>query len=303
MDSPLTMNSSADASDEQTTPPPTSPLSSPPHGFLDFAIDDEFDDDIDLLSHSDNPDVPHTPYTDRQTTAQKLESVLHAIQKAHWTFPQFIRAWACAGEKSQSSDVEINSRTYRTMERRRRALNNVVEELLDNGTFQTTSLSEALVKAIANELDKLIEAGEYFGRLTDEDIDSSRIESLDFGKAGQTVKRLAPTWHNLLQQLLKNQRSHRESYTWSASDSNTIAISKRLFAITSQVCHSRAKKTSNFFPSMLGVYLLGTGTKRRVLQTLAGLGLCPSYPQVNRTMEKIANICEVYTISSLNPLD
>jgi hypothetical protein len=39
------------------------------------------------------------------------------------------------------------------------------------------------------------------------------------------------------------------------------------------------------FPILLGIYLLGTGTKRRVVQSLTGMGLYPSYIHLNKLME------------------
>ena len=40
---------------------------------------------------------------------------------------------------------------------------------------------------------------------------------------------------------------------------------------------------------MMRVYLLGSGVKRRVLEVLAGLGLCDSYKYTNRLLTEIAD--------------
>jgi hypothetical protein len=52
------------------------------------------------------------------------------------------------------------------------------------------------------------------------------------------------------------------------------------------------------FPILLGIYLLGTGTKRRVVQSLAGIGLYPSYIHLNKLIEKVADICKVTPTNS-----
>ena len=38
----------------------------------------------------------------------------------------------------------------------------------------------------------------------------------------------------------------------------------------------------------MGVYLLGSGVKRRVLEVLAGLGVCDGYKYANRLLTEIA---------------
>jgi hypothetical protein len=61
----------------------------------------------------------------------------------------------------------------------------------------------------------------------------------------------------------------------------------RAVMLCSVICFTRTAKTSNFIPSSLGLYLQGSGVKRRVLSTMAGLGLCISYNTIARNMEQI----------------
>lgn len=102
----------------------------------------------------------------------------------------------------------------------------------------------------------------------------------------QTIRETAPTWSNILVQLCSNPRAHWMSYS---ARPQTKDLHRRLFTITSLVCHSRARKRSNYLSSLLDAYLIGSGVKRRVVETLSGLGLCHSYMQGNRLMQKIAD--------------
>jgi hypothetical protein len=68
-----------------------------------------------------------------------------------------------------------------------------------------------------------------------------------------------------------------------------------IFLITSILCSSQAKKQSNMLYSLLDIYLLGSGVKRQVFSTLAGLGLCHSYKAANKLMHKIADTAKVRT--------
>jgi hypothetical protein len=55
------------------------------------------------------------------------------------------------------------------------------------------------------------------------------------------------------------------------------SVQRVRFMIISMLCFSRAKKQYNLFPSILNIYLLGSGVKRWVIETLAGLGICYGY--------------------------
>ena len=135
---------------------------------------------------------------------------------------------------------------------------------------------------IVNELDTLIKQP-YFNQF-DRSID---FDTLDFSHAFYTIEKAAPTWHTMLLQLIGNQRAHRSSYAGN-TELSAVMLSKRLFTITSTICHSRAKQQSNVLSSMLAVYLVGSGVKRRVIEVLSGLGICYSYHQANRLIRNIA---------------
>ena len=50
---------------------------------------------------------------------------------------------------------------------------------------------------------------------------------------------------------------------------------------------------ADFFSKVLDVYLQGSGVKRRVVNTLAGLGVCNSYKAGRNLMKQIAERAEV----------
>ncbi len=135
---------------------------------------------------------------------------------------------------------------------------------------------------VTHELDCLIKQP-YFNQF-DHNID---LDTLDFSRAFSIIEKTAPTWHTMLLRLICNQRAHRSSYIGN-TESSMIILSKRLFAITSMICHSRAKQQSNVLSSILALYLIGSGVKRRVIEVLSGLGICYGYHQANRLIRDIA---------------
>jgi hypothetical protein len=275
---------------------PTSPLSSPPPDLFNFEFTSDHifhplnEDDSDTA----DPDV-RRQYTrqqeSRQSTAQKLHEVLEVLHKVHWTFPQLIRAWVGAGREAKRRSVEIpQSITYRTQEQRREVLMKTIDTLCEENIYQPKILSPVFLQRITAQLDILIAESSYFGRFNRDEMKLENLDKIDFNKAFEEVQDRAPDWYKLLQSILRNQRSHRQSYTTNSIDET---LSRRAFTITSIACHSRAKQQSNYFASLLDIYLSGCGTKRRVVESLSGLGLCHSYKQANRLMESLARTCEV----------
>jgi hypothetical protein len=128
-----------------------------------------------------------------------------------------------------------------------------------------TNLPEALVHTITGEINRLLEDGDFFGQFKQEyQEDYPHIERVDLRLAGQRVESLAPVWFSLLQRLLTNRRGHRQSYSNTETEGAKATMYRRVFTISSIVCYARSRTTSNCFPTLLGLYLQGTGTKRRV---------------------------------------
>jgi len=56
---------------------------------------------------------------------------------------------------------------------------------------------------------------------------------------------------------------------------------------------THAKIQLNFLPLILDIYLLRLGVKRRVIESLSGLGICHSYKDINRQIKAIAESVKV----------
>ena len=178
------------------------------------------------------------------------------------------------GSVGQGNSLLIRHRRYRTPHQRQRALQDALN-MAPLSPFDTISseLNALILQPFFNQFDH-----------------TANLETVDFGHAFTILQETAPNWHDLLSRLLSNQRAHWRSYNTSQDD---VALAKRMFTITSIICHSRARTRSHFFPSVLDIYLIGSGTKRRVIETLSGLGLCHSYTRANQLMGKIASDARV----------
>jgi len=258
--SPLSSLSSSTLS----SPPPFPDQSDGPHS-------DSNEDDIDGEIQGGPPL--------RLSQQEKLQLVVDTLRSIRWSFSQFLLIWAGAADNIQETEILLDHRLLRTQEQRREALDRAIGRIQ---AYENLLPSQPTISTIADEIDALI-GRDYFKRFEHR----SNPEDINFADASRLVETYAPTWYSLLRVVLSNQRAHRGSYTAKAQ---TDIIANRLYTITSIVCHSRAKKRANELPSLLSVYLLGSGVKRRVIESLSGLGICLGYHQGNRLMSRIA--CE-----------
>ena len=230
-----------------------------------------------LSSPRASPTPCHRPrqYTSRTSerfsTEDKLQEMVNTLGRLNWSFRDFVHAWAGAEGRAR-----VNHRIYPTVHQRRRVLEETMDSLQSRGIYQPNPVPGAVEGVFISELHGLINQ-RYFDQF-----DGNTIEDIDFSDALGIVQEKAPTWSAFLLRLLMNQRGHRASYP-----SPSKAISRRLYTITNIVCHSQAVKKSNFLASALALYLVGSGTKRRVVETLSGLGICYSYHQANCMMTEV----------------
>jgi hypothetical protein len=217
----------------------------------------------------------------------KLQEMVSTLGRLNWSFRDFVHAWA--GAEGRARDAKLNHRIYHTVHQRRRVLEETMDTLQSRGIYQPKPVPETVGDVFISEIHGLINQRHF------DQFDGNTIEDIDFSDALGIVQEKAPTWSAFLLRLLMNQRGHRASYP-----SPSKAVSRRLYTITSIVCHSQAVKKSNFLASALSLYLVGSGTKRRVVETLSGLGICYSYHQANRMMNRIARESEVRIEFSTN---
>lgn len=193
--------------------------------------------------------------------------------QAGYTIEMFLQDWVekdlYTGKLARSSRVK----------RLRDALKNPVLSHvvgLDVGTSRTTGLD---MGGLTSELDSLV-GQPFFDKF---DGKSTTVQDIDLPIIMEQLRTITPSWFRLLDYLLHNRRSSWASY------SASVALDERLaYVVTALVCHTRARDSSNWFSKVFGVYLHGSGVKRRVIDVISGLGLCGSYNNINEVITQIA---------------
>jgi len=260
-------------------PASSSPLSSLPPSELPDTMpqtEEEIENDIDEDGSDGEMDIDdetgdtsaYRQSMDRHARKRrKLQTVVDALHKVGWRLDHFLQAWI--QDAPRGRDLILTHRLYATPSHRRKALQEALETIEQPVLLHDSTLT--------TEFEALINT-HYFGRFDH----TAEVDTIDFDAAFRSVKTAAPTWYRMLVQVLSNSRASRSSYTASKD------LRRMIFVITSIVCHSRAKKRSTYLSTMLDAYLIGSGVKRRVIETLAGFGLCHSYKQGNRLMSQVA---------------
>jgi hypothetical protein len=164
----------------------------------------------------------------------------------------------------------------------------VVSQLHENKHLELSLIGEATSRVFNLELDRLITECKYFGRKDIAALDIDYIERYDFADAYPIIKQVAGEWYRLLHQVMQNPRSGQLSYS-----GRQATVDAEIYTILAICCHARSPQRSSFFAGALDVYLHGTGSKRRVVQTLSGLGLCHSYRQGSRLLSDVAEKARV----------
>ncbi|KAK3384608.1 hypothetical protein B0T24DRAFT_646474 [Lasiosphaeria ovina] len=101
-------------------------------------------------------------------------------------------------------------------------------------------------------------------------------------QAWPTLKKEAPNLVTFLSQVLQNQK---ELANMDFDDEK----SPQIFLFASLFTGGYARNNSSFLRDVLGLYMLANGTPRRAIETLAHIGLIPSYWTLNRMLNEMAD--------------
>jgi hypothetical protein len=243
-----------------------------------------------------NIDSPTTDFASESLTANtiaaRLERILRAIRAERWTMRDFLAAFVQETDTT-GRKIMLSVRGYRSPRGRRNTIADALNSQPLQGVIHESSTSA--VPTFIKELANLRAAEEpYFRRF--QQTDDAKLQDLNFSNAFNLIEEKAPCWHATMVTLLSNQRSHRKSFVPPKDQKKSHEkIARRIFMITSMICLSQARSQSNFFATIIDIYLIGSGVKRRVIETLSGLGICHSYWKANEVLHDVADVARVGT--------
>ena len=146
-------------------------------------------------------------------------------------------------------------------------------------TFQER-VTDSTVKVIQLELGRIQQNTRTFGRYDP----SMNIEEINFKEVYNEIEEHGPRLLRVIDGSALAQRADKH-----------IRKDKpgRVVTITSILSLGYAQKSANCFARVLGIYLHGSGVRRRVISTLQGLGLVESYQTIHQTIKGISELSKV----------
>jgi len=151
-----------------------------------------------------------------------------------------------------------------------------------------SSLAQFLAPSIRREWKRLVHNHDQpFSKARD----SNPSGLLDVKHLFEYIRQETPLWFALMNLLLRNQRAERQAYEGTKTEGKKFE--EYLVFITAHVLGSFAPRCSSEYRSNLGLFLHSCGLSRKGLDTIAGMGVIPSYTHLNRRLTRIAKHAEV----------
>jgi hypothetical protein len=224
------------------------------------------------------------------TIKLKLGRIFQALRAERWSIRDLLIH--CVRETdSAGKEIILDIRGHRTAKARRRWVAQALNSPSLQGLLRDSAI--AAIPGFCQELKALRAVQEPYFR-TFEHTDDEKLQELDFSKAFELIKQRAPRWYNAMATLLSHERHEHASFVKPRDlKKSQEKIDRQIFMITSMICSAQAKTRSNFFASIIDIYLMGSGVKRRVIETLSGLGICHSYSKANKVLHTVSNTARV----------
>jgi hypothetical protein len=205
---------------------------------------------------------------------ERMEAVLKELRAQRMGVGTFIRAWV-------EQDDEQHTRRIGLL-RKLASQDPILSEVFGPEKHNTFDSD------VIRELNGLIDRP-FFNQFKEE----GRSEDIQYAGAYLELERNAPIWCGFLMQVLQHSRAHQASYY---RRKDLAPVQQKAYLITSIICKAQATNTSNYLSKTLGLYMISSGVKKRVINVLAGLGICDSYKPLNELYDRIADKGEVSSL-------
>jgi len=197
------------------------------------------------------------------------------FKEYRWTVKDFIRYFVTAEADDYKRSIQSRKKILRQAVIEQAEVLDCFEDTQDISIPGMVSLQRIQV-----EMQQLQDNKGYFGQFNV----THPPEDMDLTQAVQELQKIAPTlWmtiYTLMTPTRKDYERHKEPFE------------HRAVYICAMLCYSRANINSTFLPKLLGLYLYGSGVKRRCLSVLSGYGVCPSYHTLANDMQRLSDIAK-----------
>ena len=207
----------------------------------------------------------------RLSLNQKLDLILHILRRSRTTFADLVRAWI------ESTPGEPTGRARQ--QKAKQLLDPIWDEDMlplfeRTDTFQER-VTDSTTKVIRSELKELQKKVLVFGKYDT----ATNVEDINFVEVHREIEEHGPNLSRLIDEAAVCQRPDKHIRQEQPG---------RIVTITAMLGLGRARQSANFLTRALGVYLHSSGVRRRVINTLHGLGIVDCYLTIQQTVKRIA---------------
>lgn len=233
----------------------------------------------------DNPD-PTPTFTNVSAAHEKVAQIAALLKEWHWSFGTLVKHWLTYKDGQQGMRSARKKTDLLRVLLTEDAETTYKELKNHNLLVESMELATAfVVNGIRDELAALRDSSTVFGRW-DPRLD---FERLDLSKAVIELRSDAPVFTHLITELAKNQRGVDDACRRKENTGYTVIIASILLLKFS-------RNSTNSFARMLGLYLQGSGIKRRAISVLHGLGVIESYWALDQSKKPLSDRSEVTVI-------
>jgi hypothetical protein len=242
---------------------PSSQHSSPPLVELDSPT-------VDSESEEDNTRARAQDTKITASDERAIKEIIGILQRQRWSFVDFLCAYMRSGERPG------------------RRVHGFQKALKDPEVCALAGLTSDDVVPDGAEL--LPRLRKEFKCLTGKpgfdayDPTAPADELLPTSTSLKSIKDFAPTWYHILSDVLAPARGREPG----RKRQRTRPLQRKILAVTAIVCNTQRPRKASYFQQSLGVHLLSSGVKKRVIQVLHGMGFCASYQLSNKAYSKVA---------------
>jgi hypothetical protein len=209
----------------------------------------------------------------RSSRSDKVNDIMQMLRHAHMSFGDLIRAWI---------ECTPGAPTGKARQMKAQQLVDIIWDddmlpLFEKTDIFKDRITDSTVRVIQSELTQLQQNSRAFGKHDP----SVNIEDINFEKVYDEIEAHGPRLLRVIEGSSFAQRADKH-----------IRKDKpgRAVAITAMLSIGHAHNSANFFTRVLGIYLHGSGVRRRVISTLQGLGLVESYQTILRAVKEISEL-------------
>ena len=203
-----------------------------------------------------------------RSESEKLKCVLQTFRELNWGIKDFVQAFLMT-DLGPGNAIATRRRRFE-------------EALSDN--FSAIDRARIVpgpdwisLQAVHAEFDALVSNGlEAFSQWSAQ----LNLDSLHLLAVADELEKRSPLTYKLLSALVRSRRDRKESLA--------EVFRKRIVSLCTIIAFSRGHRTSTVIPYSLGVYLHEKGVQKRVLNVLAGLGICPGYTTILKCVQEVA---------------